>query len=784
MPGALAGLRADQRHLQVAVKRTSLSLAFALTTTFATARARAQAPAPAPAPVAPAPAPVEPAPAPAPAPVEPAPAVAVPVEPVAPAPSPPDQAPVQREPAEVRVIGGKADSLQRIPGSGTLISKKDIERAAPLDLAEMLRRVPGVQARQEYGGGGRLDISVRGLDAGRSRRILMLEDGIPISINPYSEPDMYYAPPVERMRGIEVVKGSGNILFGPQTLAGTINFLTLAPPDHRTASADLDVGGYGYVRGLANYGDSYGGARYVVQVLHRRGDGFRDQGFQSTNGLAKVAFDTGQDGEATLKLGFHRDESGSEDVGLTRDMYARQPRRATLSPLSRLVLDRYDASLTHVQRLGTNTKLTSLVYGYITDRIWRRQSYTRSPSPLESYDRIVGDPTVRGGAIYFSHGNRILDREYAVIGFEPRFEHRMQTGPVGHTLEFGGRVLRESAHYQDRHGDYPESFSGEARSEEKHSGLAFAGYVQDRIALRDNLLVTPGIRVEHLTSKRTILRRENGNTSQDVFFEGSSDVNGIIPGIGAIYGTKRAHLFGGMHLGFAPPRFASSVSVAGVPQGVSAEKSLNWELGTRVAPVKWLRSELTGFLSTYSNQVIANTAVDADATALSDAGATNIYGLETGTTAQLGTLVKTDAIVDVGVRYTYSRATFRYGQFAGNLLPYAPEHSLNGNVDVELRSGFGGQVAYRFVGPQFSDEANTIAQDVTGRIGRIDGYHVVDATLHYHHRPSGLTFRLTGKNLFDTDYVVARRPEGIFTGGYQQFLFGVRWQYGGAPAAR
>ena len=69
----------------------------------------------------------------------------------------------------------------------------------PLDLAEMLRRVPGVQARQEYGGGGRLDISIRGLDAGRSRRILMLEDGIPISINPYSEPDMYYAPPVERM---------------------------------------------------------------------------------------------------------------------------------------------------------------------------------------------------------------------------------------------------------------------------------------------------------------------------------------------------------------------------------------------------------------------------------------------------------------------------------------------------------------------------------------------------------------------------------------------------------
>jgi Fe(3+) dicitrate transport protein len=689
-----------------------------------------------------------------------------------------DAAAAPREPAEVRVIGQRADSLQRVPGSGTLVAKKEIERAAPLDLAEMLRRVPGVQARQEYGGGGRLDISVRGLDAGRSRRVLMLEDGIPISINPYSEPDMYYAPAVERMRGIEVVKGSGNILFGPQTLAGTINFLTLAPPDHRTLAADVDAGSYGYVRGLASYGDSYGGARYVVQVLHRRGDGFRDQGFQSTNGLAKIAFDTGADGEAMVKLGFHRDESGSEDVGLTRDMYRNEPRRATLSPSSRLVLDRYDASLTHEQRLSSSTKLKTLVYGYTTDRIWRRQTYTRSPSSLEDYDRIVGDPSVPGGAIYFSHGDRILDRSYAVVGFEPRFEHRLKTGDVGHTFEFGGRLLRESAHYQDRQGDYPESYSGSAQSEEKHTGVAVAGYVQDRIALREDLLLTPGVRFDHLTVKRTILRRQNGTSSQDVFLEGGEDVNGVIPGVGAIYGTKAAHVFGGLHLGFAPPRFASSVSVAGVPQGVKAEKSLNYELGTRVAPLPWLRSELTGFLSTYSNQVIASTSADvADTTALSDAGATTIYGFETGTTAMVAKLVKAEAVVDVGVRYTYSRATFRYGRNAGNLLPYAPEHSFNANADIELRSGWGGQVAVRYVGPQFSDEANTVPEDVTGRIGRIGAYAVADATVHYRHRPSGLTFRLTGKNLFDSDYVVARRPEGIFTGGYQQFLFGVRWDY-------
>ena len=120
-------------------------------------------------------------------------------------PPSPDSAQARTETAEVRVIGEHADALQRVPGSGHVITKEDLRRAQPVDVGEMLRRVPGVQARQEYGGGMRLDISVRGLEGGRSRRVLVLEDGVPISLNPYAEPDMYYSPPVERMRGIEVV---------------------------------------------------------------------------------------------------------------------------------------------------------------------------------------------------------------------------------------------------------------------------------------------------------------------------------------------------------------------------------------------------------------------------------------------------------------------------------------------------------------------------------------------------------------------------------------------------
>lgn len=676
---------------------------------------------------------------------------------------------------EVRVVGSKADSLQRIPGSGTVIGERELKRANPVDSAEMLRRVPGVQVRQEFSGGSRIDISIRGLESGRSRRVLMLEDGIPMALNPYSEPDMNHAPPIERYRSIEVVKGSGNILFGPQTLAGTINFITIAPPDRQTIIADVDGGSYGYVRALASYGDSLGAdgsVRYVTQVSHRRGDGFRDQPFDSTNGLAKILFPTGKEGEAILKLGFQRDDAASDDIGMSRDMFRATPRRPTLSPSAHSILNRYDVSLTHQQRLAEKTKLKTLVYAYTTDRIWRRPDWTHVPIPGTRYIRIVGDVNTPTGATYFANRNTVLDRDYDVMGVEPRFEHRMNTAFVEHTIDVGARLLREQAHYEQRTGGYPETYSGALDFEQKRRSYALAAYLQDRIAFRPDLLVTPGIRVERLSSERFTLH-ENG---ADVFDTVSQTSTGIIPGVGMVYGKKTANVFGNTHYGYAPPRITSSVSARGRPTELRGDRGISYEVGTRGEPVRWLRGEATGFMSNYANQVASNPDPNGEG-ALADVGATNLYGVESGLLFSLSQLLRTQTIMDFGARYTFARAQFRYSSLAGNLLPYAPQHSFNANFDVEHRIGLGGQLAYAYVGSQFTDGQNTIAENVLATVGVIDERHIFDANVRYRHRPTKITVRLSVKNVFDTTYIIARRPEGIFPGPYRQVLLGARWEW-------
>jgi len=136
----------------------------------------------------------------------------------------------------VEVVGSRADALARLPGSGAVISAQELHALQPLSANEALRTIPGVNVQEEEGVGLRANVGVRGLDPDRSRTLLVLEDGVPVALAPYGEPEMYYSPPIDRMNRVELVKGSGSILFGPQTIGGVLNYVTAEAPSVGTGT--------------------------------------------------------------------------------------------------------------------------------------------------------------------------------------------------------------------------------------------------------------------------------------------------------------------------------------------------------------------------------------------------------------------------------------------------------------------------------------------------------------------------------------------------------------------
>jgi Fe(3+) dicitrate transport protein len=239
------------------------------------------------------------------------------------------------------------------------------------------------------------------------------------------------------------------------------------------------------------------------------------------------------------------------------------------------------------------------------------------------------------------------------------------------------------------------------------------------------------------------------------------------------------HGFAGLHLGFAPPRAVSSIRADGATVDLDEEKSLSYEAGVRLKRRRRWRLHLAGFLGHYFNQIVP--ASLGDRTTLTNGGATRQLGIESDAKLSFGHLIGRGTLLDLGARYTLMRAQFVGGDSDGRQLPYAPNHLLHLLLDLGHAIGAGAQLAYSYVGAQYTDDMETLVEDVTGRTGRLDAYHRLDANLRYRHPRSGLTATLAVKDLLDRPFITSRRPEGIFAAGFRQITFGLRWDYGEAP---
>jgi Fe(3+) dicitrate transport protein len=312
-------------------------------------------------------------------------------------------------------------------------------------------------------------------------------------------------------------------------------------------------------------------------------------------------------------------------------------------------------------------------------------------------------------------------------------------------------------------------------ADERDSTLAVAAYLQDRVALRDDLLVTPGLRVEHAAYRRNMLRDAVNGVPTDVDNTGSSQASAVLPGIGMVLGSPRLNMFGGLHTGFAPPRMVSSIAPSGRDAHLSAERSVNYEAGARAAFGRFARIEAAAFLVSFFNQVVASTPAFGAQSELINGGRTRHLGAEGSATLALGRVLGLPGALDLTGRYTFVNARFTGGAFDGNRIPYAPAHVAAAMLDLDLDNGLGGQVAWYHVSDQFADEKNTVVPDASGRLGKLDAYDVVDFGARYRWAPSRLTASLLVKNALDDIYISSRRPDGIFTAGFRQITAGLRF---------
>jgi Fe(3+) dicitrate transport protein len=681
---------------------------------------------------------------------------------------------------EVTVLGtrvaGGPETLRRIPGSVDILLPEQIEAARVFTVSEALRKATGVNVRDEEGLGLRPNIGVRGLNPTRSTKVLLLEDGLPLAFAPYGDNATYYHPPIERFESVEVLKGAGQIAYGPVTVGGVVNYLTPGPPPEPAATVWLAGGNRDYFNGHAQGGGTWGKTGLLVGYMRKQGDGARDNVDSRLNDAnLKLVYTPSASHSLVLKGSLYTEDSQVTYSGLRQSEWEADPRQ---NPFAHDAFDgrRLGASLRHAWIAGDEALLTTQLYASRFSRDWWRQSSNSGQRPNDA-----SDPACGGMAnLDTSCGNEGRLRDYDHLGIEPRLR-------LGHRLlglraeaEAGVRAHYEVQERRQENGDTPRARSGRLVEDNRRENNAYSAFLQERLLL-GRLTLTPGLRFEHVDYERT-----NRLANSGAGVTGTQRVSQWVPGVGAAFAANEGiAFFAGVHRGFAPPRTEDVINnTTGGAVELDPELSWNYEAGARTQLRPGLGLDVTLFRIDYENQVVPASLAGGVGAALTNGGETLHQGLELGARLDTGALLGSPhnaslrlALTELPIaRFEGTRVSnvpgFGSVSVGGNRLPYAPEHMLTAGVGYNHPSGASLFLEAVYVSDQFGDDLNSVGPSVDGQRGLIPAHTVWNATFNYELKPLGSTLFVTVKNLSDELYI-ADRSRGILPGSPRLVQAGV-----------
>jgi iron complex outermembrane receptor protein len=342
---------------------------------------------------------------------------------------------------QVTTVSKEPEEVSKTPAAIYVITNDEIRRSGVTSIADSLRLAPGVEV-------GRLSsttwaIGMRGLQGNFSKSVLVLIDGRSVYTRLFA--GVYWDVEdviLEDIDRIEVIRGPGGTIWGPNAVNGVVNIITKSAAATSGALASVTSGTLDHVIGQVRYGGAIGsGFNYRVYA----------KGFQ--RGPEFHSDHDNYDHWHQERTGFRMDWARGGDV------YTFQG-------------DTYKGDSPH--QIGTTDVRDTVSGGNVLGR-WRRQMSNNSDLYLATYF----DRAIRIGSQLGETRNTIdLD-----------FLHHL-TLRTRHDFSWGGGLRWSPNRFLQKQ---PE-IDLVPHDETDH---VFSAFLQDEVRFTDRLSLTLGSKLEH-----------------------------------------------------------------------------------------------------------------------------------------------------------------------------------------------------------------------------------------------------------------------------------------------
>ena len=680
---------------------------------------------------------------------------------------------------EVVVSAERSDTLLRkTPVSVGVVGESEIQGRGMTQLKDLVGVIAGVTVPN---GDGNMPqaVGIRGVGVSipaMSQAVGIYIDDVPL-VRGYATA-VWDLPDIER---IEVLRGPQGTLYGENTTAGAVKYISVGPSRDAVAWISAAVGNYGEreLHGYGTGGLGEGTASASIAFSRRSNDGYgydatlkqRVNKLDVTQFRSKLKLDLDTRTTVVLAVDGLQDRSDANNIDFPLNAPNGGPRVT------------FTADAGAFKRNAGGVAVT-------IDHAFDGGLLFRSITGFRAYR---DDPTIAdyGGLVVQRYGIAQTVEQHAL---SQEFQLQDRNGSLSWTA---GAILVADVFGFDRFTtSYPLAAPAPGTSEAlTHLSTQDWGvYGQARYALSDRTGITLGARAydTHQSGWNDSWKTTAADVRTSVIYAApdlSTSHAGLLPKLGLdhqwtpdLFGyadVSQGEKFGGFN------RAAQSLIAAGV--ATKPEKVTTYELGSKgVFLNRALSVNLALFYNDYRDYIasLTNTTIGGvlvtDAV-LVNAGKARTYGADLDLAARL------DPNTDATLSLEWLRSSFvafadpthaASTDYAGNQLPYAPPLSLGSRLAHVLPFSTGASVtldaSVQYLRRQYSDVANTPALAIPAQTYVNLGVSYTTPSRHW-------SFSIRAKNIFDKTYVLIRDEippfgvDGAYYSAPRTFLFTARY---------
>lgn len=585
-----------------------------------------------------------------------------------------------------------ASEIEKVPAGITVITSEDIKNSNAASIPDLLSSGEGVVVRNLLGNGKNAQVDLRGFGETGPYNTLVLVDGRKVNAIDLSGVDWTQIP-IGQVERIEIVRGSGSVLYGDNAVAGVINIITKTPSEGFAAKSGISFGSYGRKRLEASAGGGYDRMAASINASFDETDGYRDSNrYEAKDIGGKIVFDASDSLSFILSGSSHKDEFGLP--GALTEAQTKADRKSTTNPQ-----DEGSSNDTYV-RAGFDLMIGN--YGDLTADISYRNRSSDAVFP-DATNPLATDSNLKTWG---------LTPKYVLKGEIFKHKNAFVAGADFYWTEqdidsYGGFFIPLSTQ---------SSFSNITRD-------SFGLYFNDEYSILENIILSFGARHEKV--KFDLAQTDLTGFLAPLDEEMSDSENAYNAGLTFMY-AKKSSVFLRANRSF---RFPLTDELVYIDWGTFAYKAnadlkpqtgKHYEAGIKHSFNDTISGSMTFFRAEIKNELFYNPSTFGN----ENHPETLHQGIEIGCRAKLF-----DKLTLFG-NFTYEEAGFEKAPYKGNEIPAAPEYK--GNLGFRIDDlGIPGIVLsadYNYVGSShvISDQANNF--------DKLDSYYTIDAKLSYSYK--------------------------------------------------